>query len=127
MKCAALQCDAMRAVRHERRFIHANYASLPDDHIRICTTLVPCIFTRLGLEFTILLLRIPAASGGTGSHEFQCWLKSGEDVIANSDTSDSAAPISSWRQLCRLKANAAAQAELTKVHTPNVKTIESLV
>ena len=104
---------------------HADYASLQttyqDMYDAYCR-----IFTRLGLEFRPVAADT-GSIGGTGSHEFQVLAESGEDVIAYSDTSDYAANIELAPTLPLKGERAAAQAELTKVHTPNVKTIESLV
>ena len=91
-----------------------------------CTTLTAAIFTRLGLEFRPVAADT-GSIGGTGSHEFQVLAESGEDVIAYSDTSDYAANIELAPTLPLKGERAAAQAELAKVHTPNVKTIDSLV
>ena len=104
---------------------HADYASLQttyqDMYDAYCR-----IFTRLGLEFRPVAADT-GSIGGTGSHEFQVLAESGEDVIAYSDTSDYAANIELAPTLPLKGERAVAQAELTKVHTPNVKTIESLV
>ena len=104
---------------------HADYASLQttyqDMYDAYCR-----IFTRLGLEFRPVAADT-GSIGGTGSHEFQVLAESGEDVIAYSDTSDYAANIELAPTLPLKGERATAQAELTKVHTPNVKTIESLV
>ncbi len=98
---------------------HADYASLQttyqDMYDAYCR-----IFTRLGLEFRPVAADT-GSIGGTGSHEFQVLAESGEDVIAYSDTSDYAANIELAPTLPLKGERAAAQAELTKVHTPNVK------
>jgi len=104
---------------------HADYASLQTTYDAMYDAYCR-IFTRLGLEFRPVAAD-PGSIGGTGSHEFQVLAESGEDVIAYSDTSDYAANIELAPTLPLKGERAAAQAELAKVHTPNVKTIDSLV
>ena len=65
--------------------------------------------------------------GGTGSHEFQVLAESGEDVIAYSDASDYAANVELAQTMPLSGSRAAAQKNLEKVHTPEVKTIAQLV
>lgn len=104
---------------------HADYASLQATYDAMYDAYCR-IFTRLGLAFRPVAADT-GSIGGTGSHEFQVLAESGEDVIAYSDTSDYAANIELAPTLPLKGERAAAQAVLTKVHTPNVKTIESLV
>ena len=104
---------------------HADYASLQTTYDAMYDAYCR-IFTRLGLEFRPVAADT-GSIGGTGSHEFQVLAESGEDVIAYSDTSDYAANIELAPTLPLKGERAAAQAELAKVHTPNVKTIDSLV
>ncbi|HEZ1920364.1 TPA: proline--tRNA ligase [Neisseria meningitidis] len=104
---------------------HADYASLQTTYDAMYDAYCR-IFTRLGLAFRPVAADT-GSIGGTGSHEFQVLAESGEDVIAYSDTSDYAANIELAPTLPLKGERTAAQAELTKVHTPNVKTIESLV
>ena len=83
------------------------------------------IFDRLGLEYR------PVAAdngsiGGTGSHEFQVLAESGEDIIAYCPDSDYAANIEMAPTFAPQQPAPQATQALTKVHTPNVKTIEQL-
>ena len=105
---------------------HADYESLVRDGYQPMYDAYCRIFDRLGLNYRPVAADT-GSIGGTGSHEFQVLADSGEDVIAYSDTSDYAANIELAPTLPFKGERAAAQAELTKVHTPNVKTIESLV
>ncbi len=84
------------------------------------------IFDRLGLDYRPVAADT-GSIGGTGSHEFQVLAASGEDVIAYSDTSDFAANVELAQTLPLQGERAAAQEALTKVHTPNTKTIQDLV
>ncbi len=84
------------------------------------------VFDRLGLNYRPVAADT-GSIGGTGSHEFQVLADSGEDVIAYSDGSDYAANIELAATLPQKGERAAASQTLTKVHTPNVKTIEALV
>ena len=104
---------------------HADYASLQTTYDAMYDAYCR-IFTRLGLEFRPVAADT-GSIGGTGSHEFQVLAESGEDVIAYSDTSDYAANIELAPTLPLKGERATAQTELTKVHTPDVKTIDSLV
>ena len=104
---------------------HADYASLQTTYDAMYDAYCR-IFTRLGLEFRPVAADT-GSIGGTGSHEFQVLAESGEDVIAYSDTSDYARQYRAGSDLAAQRRRAAAQAELAKVHTPNVKTIDSLV
>lgn len=84
------------------------------------------IFERLGLSFR------PVAAdngsiGGSGSHEFHVLASSGEDDIAFSDSSDYAANIEKAEALAPAGERPAPTQEMQKVHTPNTKTIQSLV
>ena len=80
------------------------------------------IFTRLGLEFRPVAADT-GSIGGTGSHGIQYWLKWRRRYRIQRP-SDYAANIELAPTLPLKGERAAAQAELTKVHTPNVKTIE---
>lgn len=84
------------------------------------------IFERLGLGFR------PVAAdngsiGGSGSHEFHVLASSGEDDIVFSDGSDYAANIEKAEAVAPAGERAAATEAMTKVHTPNTKTIQALV
>ncbi len=104
---------------------HADYASLEqtyqDMYHAYCN-----VFNRLGLNYRPVAADT-GSIGGTGSHEFQVLADSGEDVIAYSDASDYAANVELAQTLPLSGSRVAPSKELTKVHTPNTKTIDSLV
>ena len=104
---------------------HADYESLVRDGYRPMYDAYCRIFDRLGLEYRPVAADT-GSIGGTGSHEFQVLADSGEDVIAYSDESDFAANIELAPTVRQAGGRAPAQAELSKVHTPDVKTIADL-
>ena len=83
------------------------------------------IFTRLGLTFRAVQADT-GAIGGNASHEFQVLADSGEDAIAFSDQSDYAANIEKAEALAPSQARPAPAAELQRVETPNVRTVEDV-
>ncbi|QDP00913.1 proline--tRNA ligase [Thalassotalea sp. PS06] len=91
-----------------------------DMHTAYCN-----IFTRLGLDFRPVIADT-GSIGGDASHEFHVLADSGEDDIAFSDGSDYAANIEKAEALAPNTERGAATAELTKVETPNVHTIEEV-
>ncbi|MCF7529985.1 proline--tRNA ligase [Neisseria lisongii] len=103
---------------------HADFESLQETY-RAMYDAYCRIFTRLGLDFRPVAADT-GSIGGTGSHEFQVLAESGEDVIAYSDTSDYAANVELAASLPLAGERAAAAQELSKIHTPNVKTIAEL-
>lgn len=104
---------------------HADFESLKQTYQNMYDAYCR-IFDRLGLDYRPVAADT-GSIGGTGSHEFQVLAESGEDVIAYSDTSNYAANIelAQTRPLSGSRVEAAN--ELTKIHTPNVKTIDELV
>lgn len=84
------------------------------------------VFDRLGLDYRPVAADT-GSIGGTGSHEFQVLAESGEDVIAYSDTSDYAANVELAATLPLSGKRRSAGQALSKVHTPNVRSIEDLV
>lgn len=98
--------------------LQATYQDMYDAYCRV--------FKRLGLDFRPVAADT-GSIGGTGSHEFQVLAESGEDVIAYSDTSDYAANIELAPTLPLTGERTPAQAILTKIHTPDTKTIPALV
>ena len=84
------------------------------------------IFDRLGLDYRPVAADT-GSIGGTGSHEFQVLAESGEDVIAYSDVSDYAANVELATTLPLSGQRQSATQSLTKLHTPNVRSIEQLV
>ncbi len=84
------------------------------------------VFDRLGLDYRPVAADT-GSIGGTGSHEFQVLAESGEDVIAYSDGSDYAANVELAATLPLSGERHSAAKELSKVHTPNVRSIDELV
>ena len=83
------------------------------------------IFERLGLNFRPVIADT-GSIGGEASHEFHVLADSGEDDIAFSDVSDYAANIEKAEALAPTGQKPKGTAQLTKVETPNVKTIEEV-
>src|SRR3990167_9191011 len=83
------------------------------------------IFTRLGLKFRAVEADT-GAIGGAISHEFQVLAHSGEDLIFCSTESDYAANIEKASAKVPPKAKPNANNKITKVATPNAKTIDSV-
>ena len=84
------------------------------------------IFDRLGLNYRPVLADT-GSIGGETSHEFHVLAESGEDDIVFSDASDYAANMEKAEALAPAGERSAPSAELTKVATPNVRTIEDVV
>jgi len=84
------------------------------------------IFTRLGLDFTIVDAD-SGAMGGSGSQEFMVKSPVGEDGIAYCDTCGYAANYEKAQCVPEEKAYSDIDAQMEKVETPNVHTIEELV
>ncbi len=83
------------------------------------------IFTRLGLDFTIVDAD-SGAMGGSGSQEFMVKSPVGEDGIAYCDDCGYAANYEKAECIPTEKAFDNVEKELGKVHTPNAHTIEEL-
>jgi prolyl-tRNA synthetase len=83
------------------------------------------IFDRLGLDYRPVLADT-GSIGGDASHEFHVLADSGEDDIAFSDASDFAANIEKAEALAPTKERAQPNEELSKVATPNIKTIDEV-
>ncbi len=83
------------------------------------------IFSRLGLNFRAVIADA-GSIGGKGTHEFMVLSEIGEDTIAYSDSSDYAANIEMAEVVTTYKAADVAVAELEKVATPDVKSIEDV-
>jgi prolyl-tRNA synthetase len=83
------------------------------------------IFDRLGLDYRPVLADT-GSIGGDASHEFHVLADSGEDDIAFSDASDFAANVEKAEALAPKIVRAEPTQTLTKVVTPNVKSIEDL-
>ena len=84
------------------------------------------IFDRLDLDYRPVIADT-GSIGGDASHEFHVLADSGEDDIAFSDASDFAANIEKAEALAPTGERAAPTQALTKVATPNVKTMDDLV
>ena len=84
------------------------------------------IFTRLGLTFRPVIADT-GSIGGEVSHEFHVLAESGEDAIAFSNGSDYAANIELAEAVASREHAPAPSAVLTKVATPDAKTINALV
>ncbi|MCL6270683.1 proline--tRNA ligase [Sansalvadorimonas sp. 2012CJ34-2] len=84
------------------------------------------IFDRLGLDYRPVEAD-NGSIGGTGSQEFHVLADSGEDDIVFSDSSDYAANMEKAEALAPADNRPAPSEEMTRVPTPNAKTIAELV
>ncbi|EUJ18627.1 proline--tRNA ligase [Listeria aquatica] len=84
------------------------------------------IFTRCGLNYRAVIAD-SGAIGGKESREFMVLSKIGEDTIAYSDSSDYAANTEMAPVLYNGKKSLEQEAELEKIATPGLRTIEDLV
>ena len=84
------------------------------------------IFTRLGLDFTIVDAD-SGAMGGSGSQEFMVKSPVGEDGIAYCDDCGYAANYEKAECVADVKPSVEGDLEIEKIHTPNVHTIDELV
>ena len=83
------------------------------------------IFTRLGLEFRVVLAD-SGDIGGDASEEFHVLSAKGEDILAYSETGDYAANLERATALQGPQQRPAPSAEMKSVSTPGVRTIEDL-
>lgn len=83
------------------------------------------VFERINLEFRPVIAD-NGSIGGNASHEFHVLAESGEDDIAFSNASDYAANIEKAEAIAPQIDRPAPSAELSKVATPNAKTIEQV-
>ena len=83
------------------------------------------IFTRLGLQFRVVWAD-SGEIGGSKSQEFHVLADSGEDAIAYCDADDYASNIETAATLPPESARPAPAADLEKVDTPDVRSIEAL-
>ncbi len=83
------------------------------------------IFERLGLDYRPVIADT-GSIGGAVSHEFHVLADSGEDDIAFSDASDFAANVEKAEALAPLGERPTPSQALTRVDTPNVKTIDAV-
>lgn len=84
------------------------------------------IFTRLGLDFTIVDAD-SGAMGGSGSQEFMVKSPVGEDGIAYCDACGYAANYEKAECIPQEKPSSDGDFDMEKIHTPNAHTIEELV
>ena len=112
---------------HSREFIrkdaysfHATEESLDEKYLEVMQAYTNML-TRLGMHFRMVM-----SDGGTGSHEFIALAENGEDRIAYSDSSSYAANMEYAEVNAEYETSTEKQLELTKVATPNMKTIEDL-
>lgn len=84
------------------------------------------IFTRLGLDFTIVDAD-SGAMGGSGSQEFMVKSPVGEDGIAYCDGCGYAANYEKAECIPQAAESVEGDFDIEKIHTPNVHTIEELV
>lgn len=103
---------------------HLNPESL-DSTYRLMYDTYTRIFRRFGLEFRPVQAD-SGSIGGSASHEFHVLADSGEDYIAFSTESDYAANVEMAAALAVHARNQADHGEMTKVATPNHRTIEQV-
>ncbi len=82
------------------------------------------VYERLGLDFRVVEAD-SGAIGGSGSKEFHILANSGEDTIVVSKTCDYAANIEAAKRMPNKKETKETEV-MTKVHTPNCKTIDEV-
>lgn len=97
--------------------LDASYKKMYDAYCRI--------FTRLGLDFTVVDAD-SGAMGGSGSQEFMVKSPVGEDGIAYCDDCGYAANYEKAECVCSPKSYKEGDFNIEKIHTPNVHTIEEL-
>ena len=83
------------------------------------------IFDRIGLDYRPVAADT-GSIGGTGSHEFHVLASSGEDDIAFSDSSDFAANIELAEALAPSESRSEATQDLSKVPTPDKRSIDEV-
>lgn len=103
---------------------HASEESL-DESYQAMYQAYTRIFERLGLNFRPVIAD-SGAMGGSDTHEFMALADIGEDTIAYSSESDYAANIEMAEVLDTYEFSTDEQKELTKVDTPNQKTMQEV-
>lgn len=103
---------------------HTNAESLQETYDVMHSTYCS-IFSRIGLDYRPVLADT-GSIGGAHSHEFHVLAQSGEDDIVFSNSSDYAANVEKAEALAPTGERPAATAELSKVHTPDQKTIAAV-
>jgi prolyl-tRNA synthetase len=103
---------------------HIDQASLAQGY-RLMFDAYSRIFTRIGLNFRAVQAD-GGSIGGSTTQEFHVLADSGEDAIAFSDADDYAANLEMAATIAPTAARAAAAEPLTKIPTPNARTIAEL-
>jgi len=103
---------------------HIDSASL-DETYQVMYDTYNRIFTRIGLDFRPVQAD-SGSIGGSSSHEFHVLASSGEDDIAFSTEGGFAANIEMAEAVAPVGERPAPSAELEKVATPNLKTIDDV-
>jgi prolyl-tRNA synthetase len=103
---------------------HADAASLAEGY-RLMYDAYSRIFTRMGLEFRAVQAD-GGSIGGDATQEFHVLADSGEDAVAVSDGDDYAANLETAATLPAAAPRRAGTEPLTKVATPNARTIAEL-
>jgi prolyl-tRNA synthetase len=103
---------------------HADAASLAEGY-RLMYDAYSRIFTRMGLEFRAVQAD-GGSIGGDATQEFHVLADSGEDAVAVSDGDDYAANLETAATLPAVAPRRAGTEPLTKVATPNARTIAEL-
>ncbi|GIN70439.1 proline--tRNA ligase 1 [Bacillus sp. J14TS2] len=103
---------------------HANQESLDEVYDKIYQA-YHNIFTRCGLDFRAVLAD-SGAIGGKDTQEFMVLSEIGEDTIAYSDSSSYAANIEMAEVKRTYEKSSEPKQALTKIETPNQKTIEDI-
>jgi prolyl-tRNA synthetase len=103
---------------------HADAASLAEGY-RLMYDAYSRIFTRMGLEFRAVQAD-GGSIGGDATQEFHVLADSGEDAVAVSDGDDYAANLETAATLPAATPRRAGTEPLTKVATPNARTIAEL-
>src|ERR1700722_1087901 len=103
---------------------HVDQASLAEGY-RLMYEAYSRIFTRIGLKFRAVQAD-SGAIGGNTSQEFHVLADSGEDAIAFSDADDYAANLEMAATIAPTAPRAAPAEPLTKIPTPNARTIAEL-
>ncbi|MDX1733919.1 MAG: proline--tRNA ligase [Halioglobus sp.] len=103
---------------------HVDQASLEETY-QCMFDAYSAIFSRLDLEFRPVIADT-GSIGGSGSHEFHVLAESGEDAIAFSDGSDYAANVEMAEALAPTEPRPAPGAQMQRVATPGVTSIDAL-
>ena len=103
---------------------HSNFEDLQREYRNMYEAYTR-IFTRLGLTFRAVAADT-GAIGGSGSHEFHVLADSGEDALAYCPNSDYAANVELAEALPPAGSRPAPSANMEKIHTPGMHSIEEV-